>query len=493
MMNENNKDILILGASGFAGVECCEWEELYRRKQSYSDNPLNLDDYKLVILNVVSLYDNLFYFIGDLAEKIKEELTSLLDNGGELIVLACPKRTKKVDKDGNLIDIDNYFWLPDDLPIEIVNKQGKNIKTTFEFPWAKEYRSFLKGYNFYINAKTLQPILVITDENGILIDRRRIEPIKKPRETLKLTIDGRKISIPISEALANEINNSNKQLWMREIKKIPLITTNSNAPLSIKLQYYYYRLKPPSSNVIDRIYGEFIILPAPTEKTIEEAISFILEEILGVRTTTPPPEWTKDFNRYIPELKKLEQEKKKVEEEIEKSERKKEEKEREILAKKDYQKLLYGTGTELEEITRKVFQELGCKLREPESDEDLAIEFEGKRGIIECKGRTKDIIPTNLRQLIYYSTEYKNKNQPVKAILIGNGWREEHPENRGPIFSDNAVKEAKKIGIALVSTVDLFYVFCRFLEGKVTPQQIMNKIFETDGVVEFNGLINASG
>ncbi|MCD6451425.1 MAG: hypothetical protein J7L64_03530, partial [Acidobacteria bacterium] len=248
-MSEDKKDILILGASGFAGVECCEWGELYTRKRPYSDNPLNIDDYKWVILNVTSLYDNL-YLVGDLAEKIKEELTSLLDNGGELIVLACPKRTKKVDKDGNLIDIDNYFWLPDDLPIEIVNKQGKNIKTTFEFPWAKEYRSFLKGYNFYINAKTLQPILVITDENGILIDRRRIEPIKKPRETLKLTIDGRKKSIPISEALANEINNSNKQLWMREIKKIPLITTNSNAPLSIKLQYYYYRLKPPSSNVI---------------------------------------------------------------------------------------------------------------------------------------------------------------------------------------------------------------------------------------------------
>lgn len=236
-------------------------------------------------------------------------------------------------------------------------------------------------------------------------------------------------------------------------------------------------------------FGDFYFLPCPTEISDIDAINFILEKFCGIYQKTPPPEWTKSIE--VPGLRNIQIN---IENSLELitqlSEENDEfkEKESELVS---YRELLYETGTALEIIIRKVFTVLGYKPKPPFYKEEYVIGYEKKVGIIECKGNEKSIKRKDFRQLLDYLKEYEiDYENNHKGILIGNAWRlkllEERGKNETPIFPNDVIGIATKQEIALVSTIDLFNVFCKFLEGKIKAKDIVKKIFSAKGVVNFD-------
>ena len=420
------KKILILGAKGFSKVDCYDWNER---------NFPNIPDYDIVIINVLSL-------TRDLDERfvqsdIKDGLCDLLDSKGILFAIGSPR--ERITPFSEF----NYSWCP--VPIEIINKSGTSFK--FEDATFKDYFKNVKKYPYCFE---------IADD---------------------------------SEDIKYFSYNSVKNRYGKY--------------LACKIKYKKYRIikKPISSTgyggtkkILQEIHdsGDFYFLPCPTEINDKEAINFILENFLNIYKKTPPPEWT-----YLIEVPGLSKIQKNIETNLQKIKKiseknsKLREKESDLTS---YRELLYSTGTELEEIVKKVFTKLGYKPKPPKYKEEYIVVYDNKVGIIECKGNEKSIKRSDFRQLFENTKEYELDGKVEhKGILIGNAWRlkplEEINKSGTPIFPkgrDGVIEISTKHDIALLSTIDLFKVFRKFLEGDIRADDIMKKIFSAKGVVDFN-------
>jgi hypothetical protein len=52
-------------------------------------------------------------------------------------------------------------------------------------------------------------------------------------------------------------------------------------------------------------------------------------------------------------------------------------------------------------------------------------------------------------------------------------------------FPDNVITSAASNSIELVSSIDFFHVFCRFLAGEVAGTAILDRITSAVGVISF--------
>jgi len=233
-------------------------------------------------------------------------------------------------------------------------------------------------------------------------------------------------------------------------------------------------------------------LPCPTDISDIEAINFILKTFFNVHQKTPPPEWTNLIE--VTGLGRIQKDIKSHLEKINQLSRANDNlliKESKLVS---YKELLYETGNALEEIVKKVFTMLAYKPKPPRYKEEYIVEYDKKVGIIECKGNEKSIKRADFRQLLEHTKEYELDGKVEhKGILIGNAWRlkplNERNRSGTPIFPkgrDGVVDIATRHDIALVSTIDLFNVFCKFLDGKIKGKDIMEKIFSAKGVVSFD-------
>jgi hypothetical protein len=110
--------------------------------------------------------------------------------------------------------------------------------------------------------------------------------------------------------------------------------------------------------------------------------------------------------------------------------------------------------------------------------------------LIECKGVGKSIARSHVVQLLGYLAKFEeNEGRSGKGILLGNAWKDLPIDQRGQtdnvMFPDNVITSATSNSIALVSSVDFFHVFCRFLAGEVTGNVILDRITSAVGVVSF--------
>ena len=100
-------------------------------------------------------------------------------------------------------------------------------------------------------------------------------------------------------------------------------------------------------------------------------------------------------------------------------------------------------------------------------------------------------------QISDYLLQHEEKtNEPTKGILFGNVWRHDPPSDRGttdkPEFPQNVVDRACERNIALVSSTQFFGVFCEFLKGTLSGEEILRKIVEGIGVVNLEEAKNQS-
>ena len=456
------KKILILGAKDFPSVACYDWGE--------GDLP-NIADHDVVIINVISLTENLsiinFNILDNILNNIKSALLKFLDSKGTLYAMACPlKRVLalktlrlplKEETKENKSEIDNYQWSP--IPLEVKNEEGDTVEIkdkSFE-----DYFKYVKKWYFTIKpAITSLPKDAFEDYDQDLI-------------------------------IAN-IETSN-------VIMVKIATDRRGRAIAAK--FYYQRKiiarRTPSEayeSVIAQKSGDFILLPLPTEIDDREAINYVLEKCLRVFQKAPPPDWAIKFS--VPRLDKIESKLQKIENKINALNKERSEYEKQKTELESYRELLYETGIPLQEIVRKVFTKLGYPPKPPKFGEEYIIEFNNTIGIIECKGVTKSISRRDFRQLLDYVKDYETEpdlsNIKVKGILIANAWRNLKPEDREtkdrtifPAGGGGVIEIAKKHHMALLNTIDLFNIFCKFLDGTIEAKKILETIFKTEGIVKF--------
>jgi len=382
----------------------------------------NIPDFDFVIMNVVSLSNSVIE--ESIQAKIIEGLKTLLTSGGNLIAIGCPEKMIETFKiyQGKRYKNWQNNYLWCPIPIKIINESGTSF--VFKDDTFREYFKFVKKWTYCFDVPDMYDTDTIIGENNLVTNR-------------------------YGKYLAGR---------------------------------FYFATSRWTS-------GSLYFLPCPTEITDIEAINFILEKLFNVYQRTPPPKWTKLIE--VPGLRNIqiniETNIKKITQLSEENDEFKE-KESELIS---YRELLYETGTPLEDIIRKVFTVLGYKPKSPFYKEEYVIGYEKKVGIIECKGNKKSIKRNDFRQLLDYLKEYEiDYESKHKGILIGNAWRlkplEERDRSETPIFPDDVIKIATKQEIALVSTIDLFNVFCKFLEGRIKAKDIVKKIFSAKGIVNFD-------
>ncbi|TKC07994.1 hypothetical protein FA048_12580 [Pedobacter polaris] len=211
---------------------------------------------------------------------------------------------------------------------------------------------------------------------------------------------------------------------------------------------------------------------------------------------TPKPEWMNsvDFPKKISEIDMSIQ---KFEEEIIALHTLKD---AELMEKEEliqYSALLFENGKPLEKAVEKSLQLLGYTV-ENFKDGDIEIDHlishtNGIRMIGESEGKDNSAIDiSKFRQLesnINEDFERDDVEVPAKGIIFGNGHRLVEPHLRADQFTQKCLTNAKRLGTALVKTVDLYEVVVYVLDNANDKQFQTNcrKAIEstTGEVVEF--------
>lgn len=425
-----DRRVLILGAKGFAKIDCYDWNEV---------SIPNIPDYDIVFISVQSLTNNLKTRL--VQDQLRKDLLELLETNGILVALGCQEESIISFKESN------YSWCP--IPLAITNKSG----TYFDYgdSTLEEYFENVKKYSYYFEI---------------------------PKDFL----DGEYLYEYI---VTNSVKNRHgkyiaaKIKFLRyKVKKVPRSSTGDAGTKNTLTERHES--------------GAFIFLPSPTDITDLEAINVLLNKYFNIYQKTLPPDFTLSID--VPSLssvrKKIENNLKDIDR-LSQENKALQEKEAELIK---YKELIYETGIPLEEIVKKIFTDLGYKPKPPLHKEEFIVEFKNKKGIIECKGNNKSIKRDDFRQLLDYIKEYEiDGSLDYKGILIGNAWRllpiQERNKSGTPIFPigrDGVTDVAAKHDIALVSAVGLFDVFLKYLEGEMAAEDIMDKIFSAKGIVGFN-------
>ncbi len=163
----------------------------------------------------------------------------------------------------------------------------------------------------------------------------------------------------------------------------------------------------------------------------------------------------------------------------------------------EFSRLLYETGKLLEKAIEKTLRLLGYSvetLRAGDLEIDhVIISPTGKRMIGESEGKDNAAIDiSKFRQLesnIGEDFERDGIDEPAKGLLFGNGFRLTVPKERAEQFTLKSLKNANRLGSALIRTADLYPVAVHLLnhpENEDFKAACRSAIEDTmGGIVEF--------
>jgi len=144
--------------------------------------------------------------------------------------------------------------------------------------------------------------------------------------------------------------------------------------------------------------------------------------------------------------------------------------------------LLYHDGTLLNNVCKLVLIELGINARDGKTGrEDIVFEYNGDNFLIEVKGCEKSANKKHIKQVGTHVLEYTHENEKeVKGILLINAWRKLPIEERGtrdkPIFPDEIMNLVNISKVALVTTQQLFVIYCKHLEKKFNLDEFVEEL-----------------
>lgn len=239
--------------------------------------------------------------------------------------------------------------------------------------------------------------------------------------------------------------------------------------------------KKPIACVINILKGSLIFLPQTKARSmmiIDQLYAIGNAEyeknIQKIEEYPSPPEW---LDKY-----KAKQElglERKIEDLTQKLERRK-------LEHKRFEKidvLLYGTGNPLEVAVQKVLEEMGCTVEKLEKGAtmDLKARINSIKFAIEVTG-VEDKIYKDSKKFAQILQYLPHKEENEKIVLLANTYRDIDVGERvgRENFTNPVLKIAENNGFCLITTMDLYFMWKDFLNGK-SSKKILAEVFSAKG------------
>jgi hypothetical protein len=425
----SSRQMLVIGSTRHQGVKCVSWGDV---------STVNIVDFHIVIINVRSVTDNFLKSCQKtFFDPIRIALSRLLDSGGTIVVLGDRLRSVKTRREEWL---DDYMWSP--IVIGIGDEAGTTIIQKSEL--FRHYLVHFQKWDYYY----FLPQNCLSQE---LTQICGIPQVVKYHFT----------SAPFAENRYGKMLSGSISFKITDGQRVQ---TNS---------------------------GEIILLPLIDELEEREALNLVLED-LGIPQITLPPEWAESVQMpLVPEIQATIDERKTAIVALNREIAKEEEKKRKL---EDFKSLLYATGVELESVFATCLERCGGRISPAAySQEEFVLDYKSDLYLVECKGVGKGIALSHIRQLFDYLTKFEeDEGRKGKGILLGNAWKDLPLADRGKeataIFPDNVIARGRQLGITLVSSVDFFHAFCRFLAGEVTGEAILDRITSAVGIENFQDM-----
>jgi len=219
-------------------------------------------------------------------------------------------------------------------------------------------------------------------------------------------------------------------------------------------------------------------------------------EIRDALETTPPPEWTYKSEYSLKKEMILKKKIETVSQELEKYVVEKNVLVNELVNEGVLRNLLFEKGKPLEKAILSALHILGYNA-ENYQDDDLEIDqiilsSEGERFIGEAEGRDDAAIGIDkFRQLetnIQEDLQREEINTPAIGVLFGNGFRLLEVEKRQEQFTEKCTKNAERLKVVLIRTVDLFLIakYIKESDDKDFAKECRQAVMENRGkIVEF--------
>ncbi|MDP3587946.1 MAG: hypothetical protein Q8R58_07835 [Sulfuricurvum sp.] len=345
-------------------------------------------------------------------------------------------------KTTHIVDlIDSYIMIPFNFTNKKIAK-GKNIKFTKDATLIKGYWEVVKDiceYELYFETKQAKPLIqtkigdktvgaILRNNNGGTI--LFLPPLNLPDNFYKMNLDGK------------------TKVWT-----------------SIAIQF---------------------------GKQLLSQIIAIDKSLKSESQETPSPTWLNEQQfqlemekKYLSEIEILENQLVMIQTKID---LKKSELQKEILSKK----LLFENGKPLENAIIEALQVIGFTAENyDDGNSEFDIVFESKEGRFIGEAEGKDNAPiaiTKFRQLesnIQEDFAREEVSKYAKGILFGNPYRLIHPQDRKEFFTQKALDAAKRTGIALVNTHELFEVvkYLKQSKNKIYAKKVRECFKNTYGEI----------
>ena len=438
--------ILVIGEGRYPKeVDSFDWNQVL-----IGDLP-NISEYDVVIINLSKITPDKATILSETPELNVNYVHNLLWAGHEL-VLITDGRTR-ISLEDRSYDI--FSFLPCQIPLE--KDVGGTLKIIDE-RYKDYYEKYVSRWRYYV------------------------------KNNCTFSLDDARLLLSDSE-------NDSTSEYFCEISEV-MVRNGYNMPISFSVVYGYI-IKPELEPELFEIQGyedpkiksgPITFLQAPDNPDMtEEAINNLLSGY-GVHIKTSSPKWTESFK--VPGEEEANKEKEEFDEKKLKLEKKIEEKEKKIEDIIKFKRLLFEKGDELKYIVWNTLEEIGFKVnREDEGQEDGCIEENSKIILLEIKGRDRKGLATkDLRQLDDWITRYLSETDiEPKGLCIINQDRLEKPENRVNSFSPDTITYLEKSSrdLAVMTTIQLFEIFCKIKTRKLDKEKIKKKIMNTKGIFSF--------
>jgi len=305
-----NRRILVLGSAPHSRhIQAYTWEDV--------PQDLNVPDYDVVILNLVSLceHPNTHKISSAGLPDRRQFLQHLLSKGSEVIAVGVPG----IPVSDNAYRLRNTWWLP--CTIDVRSETGETIERV-----DKDYSYYFE----HVRTWSFYALRAWCDEEDY------------------------------SEYDLSSISHSADQL---KVRMLSIAETRFQKPIAFKLDFSAFSHAHPSARSMLGS-GTVIWLPPTTEISPYEAINLILKERYGLCLETISPSWVEMYT--LPAQLPIEKEIEHLRSEISERDKRLRDTMERLGSATRFRKLLYEQGEDgLEPVVRDTFRELGAEVEGP--------------------------------------------------------------------------------------------------------------------------------
>ncbi len=473
-----DKSVLVIGIGDVKGIESYNW---------YDELP-NLADFDVIILDTTKILDfwltagrlqsqkHRSYLLSDVRDEdfkirknfdlIKRKLREILEFPRNIYALYAPTISIESKSEVESDSLKKDGWVDADVVPRIIMRAKARLGVLKTNDWC--------------------PVLI----QAVLETGKRIEVQNKVYEQYFEDFKEWNYYFAPESIDISYVQSDYESQAMVEPDLGFIATNKSNKPIAIAIHFGFHRWSQFESGWAAKPYkigGPLVLLPVESPSHVGLHIQRILE-IESVCLATLPPSWTNTIE--MPGEAKIKSEIGTLKEQIATTESKIQQLRLSLSELERHKGLLYEKGIKLQELVKSTLQELGAVIEPSIVTDEFIINIGGDRVLVEVKGTERGILKRHLGQLHLDLGRHEDETgEQIKGILIGNAWILLPPESRGsndnPIFHNNVRDDAVKIGISLLSTVELFEAFCKTLSDPGLKEDILNKIINGQGEITF--------